>query len=258
MNRPGIIINGQFSMSETISYVVGGMFGDFIQSLSVIAETFYKTGKKGVVYLSEKGDTFRNGIESTYKDTYNMIMKQEYIQEYKIYHGEPVDIDLSLWRKNPHLYFQRNYVYNWYNIYKDTYRVEWGKHKWLNVPRDEKWENAVVINTTNYRFPCNIDFNALNRLYPDRLVFVSSDINQYHHFISKTSVQIPFCHCSTFDDLCIAINSCSLFVGSLSAPLTIAHACHTDRIIGFSNLVIDDQLNMGFDTIWKNVRYTVS
>jgi ADP-heptose:LPS heptosyltransferase len=35
------------------------------------------------------------------------------------------------------------------------------------------------------------------------------------------------------------INSCKLFIGNLSAPLTVAFACHKPNIVGF-NSSIDD------------------
>ena len=43
-----------------ISYVVGGLFGDFIHCLSIINENFYKFGRKGIIYISENfdGDKF--------------------------------------------------------------------------------------------------------------------------------------------------------------------------------------------------------
>ena len=59
---------------EPIKYIIGGMFGDFIQSLSVINETFYNTGRKGLLYISDGygGDPFRNGLQNTYP----VIIKQ--------------------------------------------------------------------------------------------------------------------------------------------------------------------------------------
>ena len=39
---------------EPITYKASGLLGDFIQELSVIAENFYKTGRKGILYLSNE------------------------------------------------------------------------------------------------------------------------------------------------------------------------------------------------------------
>jgi hypothetical protein len=237
-----------------VTYVAGGLFGDFIQSLSVINEIFYKTGRKGILYLSNKGDTFRNGLLNTYKDTYPVIINQNYIKDYKIYYNESYNINLTLWRKNPNLY-----KVNWYNLYKETYQVEWGKHSWLDAPIDEKWKDIILVNTTDYRWAFNIDFMLLNKQYPDKLIFIAADNIQYNHFIKTTSLKIPLYKFNDFQDLCIAIKSCKLFVGSLSAPLAIAHALNTDRIIGLCSPERKDDniLNTDLNILWNNVKYTV-
>jgi hypothetical protein len=67
----------------------------------------------------------------------------------------------------------------------------------------------------------------------------------YAFFVEKTGIIIPTVYTPpSFDALCVAINSCKLFVGALSMPLTIAHACQVPRIIGFSG-GNDDFFNIG-------------
>ena len=69
--------------------------------MSVICENFYKTGKKGELFitnLTDINDRFLFGIEYTYNDTYDIFYSQKYIKTYKIYNNETVDIDLSSWR----------------------------------------------------------------------------------------------------------------------------------------------------------------
>jgi hypothetical protein len=120
--------------TEYISYIAGGLFGDFIHQLSVIKEKYVLTNKKGILYISNNGEAFRLGLEDTYHKTYNLIISQDYIKEYKIYNGEPYDINLCSWRYNRFLYHD-----NWYRIFSDEYSIEWGKHQWLTVPKDNKW-----------------------------------------------------------------------------------------------------------------------
>jgi len=235
-----------------ITYVGGGLLGDFIQSMSVIFEKFYQTGRKGVLYISDKGDAFRNGLENTYNDTYEIISKQKYIKEYKMYNNEICDCDLTLWREHPKLF-----RVSWYDLYKEVYNVEWGTHAWLDVETNAKWNNIVLINTTHYRWPLNIDFNLLYQYHSDSIVFIGSDINQYIFFVNTTGLNIRFYECTRFTELCVAIKSCKLFVGSLSSPLSIAHALYKDRISSFCNIIGDNNLNTGLDRIWKNIRYAV-
>ena len=236
---------------EPIKYIIGGMFGDFIQSLSVINETFYNTGRKGLLYISLNygGDPFRNGLQNTYNDTYPVIIKQIYIMDYKIYNNESFDINLNDWRKCNKLFLQ-----NWHYIYKQTYHVEWGKHKWITVNNDEKWNNTIFINTTHYRGVIKLNFQSLYSKYNDKLIFISADINQYHSFTKISGLHIPYIQINSFTELCTMISSCKLFIGSLSAPLAVAHAVHSDRIIGLTT-DIDSVHNQQFEEIWDNVWY---
>jgi ADP-heptose:LPS heptosyltransferase len=135
--------------------------------------------------------------------------------------------------------------------------IEWGKHRWLDCPSDEKWKDTILINTTHYRWPINIDFSLLNEHYPGKLVFISANETDYNNFGQITSLQIPLYTFTDFQDLCIAIKSCKLFVGSLSAPLTIANAFHTDRIVGLCSENLDNTLNLGLTIIWDNIKYDV-
>ncbi len=243
---------------DPIRYLAGGMFGDFIQSLSVICEKFYQTGRKGILYLSNYGDKFRNSLDATYQDTYTVITSQPYIYSYSIYQSEKFNFNLTKWRENKLIYDgSSDTPNNWYDVYKDTYDIEWGKHKWLVVNNDETWNNRIVINTTNYRWPKNIDFQNLYQRFGEDLLFISATPKEYEYFIEQTGLQIEYKQTETFHDLCSIISSCKLFIGSLSAPMAIAHATHTDRIIGQGINNCEIKLNADLDKIWNNVYYKI-
>jgi len=232
---------------KPIKYLIGGKLGDFIQGLSVINEKFYETGKKGVLYISNYGDIFTNGLETTYNDVFFVIIKQPYVSDFKIYNNEAFDIYLNTW-----MYFPVNLKQNWYNIFKQTFNIEWGKRKWLKAPFNDEWENKIVINTTNYRWPNNIDFKLLKNTYRDELIFISSDINQYEFFKKQTNIDINYHNVENFVNLITIINSCKLFIGSPSAPLSIAHALHKDRVAGLTGG--DDDLYLKYlNEIFKNM-----
>jgi hypothetical protein len=235
LNEPVVVNLSDFSIpadepseifsQKPISYIVGGMFGDFIQSLSIICEKFYRTGRKGILYISERGDVFRNGLENTYNDTYNLIMKQKYIHDFKIYNNESYDVDLVAWRSNPRLFKQ-----NLYYTFSQTYCVPWGKTKWLEASFDDKWKNKVVINTTSYRY---IDYKELllNEYCNEELLFISSNKKEHEFFEAQTGIAIEYYEFKNFLELTTIINSCKLFIGSLSGPFCIANAMHKKRIL---------------------------
>lgn len=233
-----------------ITYIIGGLLGDFIQSLSVVCENFYNTGRKGIILISNKGDKFRNGLENTYKYTYGVIMNQKYVEDYKIYNGEHYDIDLTMWRNIRNLTSN-----NWHYNYSRLYNVNWGKHKWIEVENDSKWSNKVLINTTNYRWSY-LDLKPLYEKYKDDLLYISADINQYKFFCEKTKLPVEYCNITDFFELCTAISSCKLFVGNLSSPLYIAHSVGANRICALCG-GLDDKLNINLDKIWDNIYYSI-
>jgi hypothetical protein len=265
LNTPTIICLTDFFIPTSVSievfsqkpivYICGGFLGDFIHSLSVICENFYETGRKGILYISNHREAFKYGIEYTYNDVYSVIINQKYIQDFKIYDNEPFEVDLSLWRDSNLLYKQ-----NLYYIYKNTYNIEWGKRKWLDTIYDDKWIDKIIINTTSYRFPFNIDFDLLYKLYSVNLIFISFNKNEYDYFEQNTKLSIEYYEFKDFLDLTTIINSCKLFIGSLSAPLSIAHALHKPRICGLTNIgnnALDNIHNLELDTYLPNITYCV-
>jgi len=48
--------------TSPIIYKASGLLGDFILQLSVIAENYYKTGRKGILYISNE-EPFRFGLQ---------------------------------------------------------------------------------------------------------------------------------------------------------------------------------------------------
>jgi len=216
---------------KTINYCCGGLLGDFIHCLSVINENYLKTGRKGDLFLQNgcenprdrtQGHAFRRGVEYTYSDTYEVISQQTYINSYKIMTNEEIDINLNEWRIFPN-------CSNWYENYKYYYNVEWGIHKWLKLPNEPKWNNRILINTTDYSFPKNINFNILFEKYGSDLLFVATTEEHYNYFVQQTGLNIEFYKTETFTELCDVINSCKCIYGSYSAPLAIAGAFHKER-----------------------------
>ena len=233
---------------EPIAYISGGKLGDLIHNLSVINENFYKTGRKGILYLEDTNNRFHTGLKNTFNDTYDIISKEQYIKIYKIYEYESYDIDLNYWRKNPGVHYQ-----NFCDTYTQTYNVEWGKHKWIHISEiDYSLCDKVLINIPSERFT-NIDYTKFITEYgEDNVLFVCVDTNQHTHFVKRTNLNIQCLHVTTFTDLCIAINSCKLFIGSPSMPLSLANALFKDSIIIKHN--VDCKLHDDFNLVFENVK----
>ena len=218
-------------MTTTISYISGGKLGDFIQQMSIIYEKFLIDGRLAILYISERGDTFRHGVQQAYTDLSPIVSRQPYIKEFKIYQGEPYEIDLSSWRQ----YISQSPLETYLTWMKKEYSVDWGKHKWIcNIPKDSQWNDKIVINTTQYRFPDIENWFVNLRSHPkEKLVFVGFNLPDYHDFVRRTRFKIRFHNPLSLLDYTIILNSCQSFMGSLSAPLSIALSLHIPCNIGF-------------------------
>jgi hypothetical protein len=223
-----------------IYYTASGLLGDFITQLSVICENYYKTGQKGILTMTD-AIPFRRGLEATYNDIQSIVRSQPYIQEFTIEPASSCDIYLGSWRESSLMY-----KVNWYELLLHEYGTHFGKHKWIHTTNCWQWNSKVIIHITQYRFPVNLDYSAIVQEHGiENIVFLAMEETDHAFFVEKTGVFIPCVYTPpSFEDLCIAIHSCKLFVGALSMPLTIAHACRVPRIIGFSG-GHDDYFNIG-------------
>lgn len=209
--------------NNKISYIAGGRLGDFILQLSVIKMNYIKTGKKGILYLADIGDKFIRGLDIAYNDTKEIVLKQDYISDYKIYNGEKCEINLSSWRN---IVFSNEL--NWINLFRTTFNVDVGILKWIeNIPIKPELQGKILISHSIQRDNDNINLTELLSKYDtSSLHFICLDDEEYKNFINKTDLNIPYTICDDLMELFVSINSCELFIGNFSAPLCVALSLH--------------------------------
>jgi hypothetical protein len=195
---------------EPIKYKAGGLLGDFFNSLSVINEKFYETGRKGILYLSNDGEPFRHGLDKAYNDTYNIIHQQRYISKYFKYTGDQYNIDLTSWREIVYYTVNNRYL-SWIDVY-------------------------VIINSTPYGFPnertINILTNILKKDYSSNpIVFVCFDKSDYEFFKNKVDIMAYLHVAKTIDELLVILNSCKMSFLGFSAPAVFSNAMHCNQIL---------------------------
>jgi len=212
---------------SVIKYIASGRLGDFIYQLSVINENYINTGKKGILYITSNPEGFAHGLERAYNDTKDYIISLPYISEYKIHAGESYDINLSLWRNSKLLYKS-----HWNDIFKDVYNINWGSHPWLFSDKNKEFEDKILINCNNtQRFPRNINYKKLLEPYDlSKVIFVSQNESDYLHFNKITNITLKTYVPESITDYIRIINSCKIFIGSLSSPLTYAYGLHKKNI----------------------------
>ena len=233
---------------EPIKYICSGKLGDFIHLLSVINEKYLETGKKGILYISDTPESFHHGVEKAYSDTRIYVKKLPYIEDYLIHKGESFDVNLNAWRHNL-------YNSNWFQIFNNTYNVNWAANQWLFSEKIPELENTVLIGCGNtWRFPHNINFQSLFKKYESYdIVFISQHEGDYTFFNNTTKISLKFRKAESLEDLIKAINSCYCFIGSLSSPLAIAYGLHKKKVILLSdNCHMDNRHVKGLDSCLKD------
>jgi GR25 family glycosyltransferase involved in LPS biosynthesis/tetratricopeptide (TPR) repeat protein len=238
-----------------IRYVSGGRLGDFIHQLSVIQENYIKTGKKGILYISNTGDHFALGLERAYADIKSLILSQEYIYEFKIHNGEQCDINLSDWRYNKLIFHT-----HWHNLFKSQYDVEWGTHPWLAANNTKpEFNETILFHCSLNRFPETIDFLKLFEQYGiQNIKFITQDPLEHMKFLDRTGIELDVYNPTSLEDFVDTVGSCKLFIGCLSSPLTYALALHKESIILLPNNHSPDITHIkGLESIFPKLKIMV-
>lgn len=221
-------------------YLCSGRLGDFLNALSVINEKYRETGSKGILYISDQngGDNFKFGAKKAYEELYELIMKQNYIKDFKIYNNEQIDVNLNDWRNNFIDILTKDYelFYNWKNIFSIFYGIYWANTKWLNnIDYDESWSDKIVINMTTYRTASNI--NRIKRIVQENknnIYFITFDNGEYEYFIERFKLdkkEVKIYLLNSLDELCIIINSCKYPYLGISSFAVIANSLHKEHSI---------------------------
>ena len=230
----------------TIKYIAGGLLGDFVHQLSIINEKFRETGRKADLYLANIGDPFRFGLEKAYADTQKIVCAQPYISTYQIFNGESIDINLSEWRDSP-LVFKEN----WKIVFHSIYNVDWGSHSWLSLPKIPYYRDTIIISYTPRRpiKETEVFISLKNR----SVLFLTFDFNEYLEFSKITHTNFDCLKLNSLEQMASIINSCALFIGNMSAPLTLALATHKKCIVMFNDDV--EGFSMRYLNLYEGYSY---
>jgi hypothetical protein len=208
-------------------YIGAGMLGDFINSLGVCSVDYWQTGRKCVLYLTDKfGDPFRTGLEQSYEFTKDLVLSQPYICQYEIYNNQNFDVNLALYRSS-------NLVYksSWDKIFDSSFQIKgYGKYPWLEVPCNDEYSklygDTLLVNYSLNRAPMLSDFNLIRSINHAPIKYLALSDQQADTFFYYSRIILDKVSISTAFDLCQILQSCYCFIGNLSSPLAFATAMH--------------------------------
>jgi hypothetical protein len=121
----------------------------------------------------------------------------------------------------------------WSEIFSNMYQFPLTTtYPWIKFDSiNDKFVNKVVINRRfsssriNHEFP----YQQLIDYYKRNIIFIATSENDYENFPWKDDCE--FYKITDVNDWFTAINSCSLYIGNLSGPSSIASSLDKKRII---------------------------
>jgi hypothetical protein len=153
-----------------------------------------------------------------------LLLNQPLIETCDIYAGQPVDVDLTLFRRYPFNY-RTGHICRWY-FWVFGVNGDLGK-PWLQAEPDLSFNNAIVIaRSQRYRMP-GINYSFLNS-YP-RTVFVG--VEEEYLDMKKMIPNIEFRKVHDFLELASIIAGCKFFIGNQSFPFSVAEGLKKTRIL---------------------------
>lgn len=251
-------------VNTAINYVCGGKLGDLIHSIYVIMVKYLNTGQKGNLYITDKflphHGQFTTGVAQTYKELYNIIMAQDYINSFHILDASsPPEnyVDISAWYKSPLLF-----RVNWCQLVSSSCGVPEIPRKWLTLPNTNASNTPLVHEKIIiHRKPIpDTNFPWETILTKNKCTFATCNMEEYDNFKYKHLVQLQLC--SNLEEFVNVINNAKFFIGNQSSPLAFACALHKPclvELLDYADSVHykgETKNNPNFFWIQRNSRFT--
>lgn len=232
---------------DTISFKLYGNCGDLIYCLAGIRAVCQSLNKKAILYTELNVPAFyyegakhetkdKDGkqvmmSEETFKMMHPLVKHQPYVEDYRIWKGEKVTVDLTRMHREfvnmPYGNIARWSSYLFPDMWSDL------SQPWLEIPFSEEIQNefsgTIIVNrTARYNNP-HISFYFL-REHQDKLLFVGTE-KECQDFNEKWELNIPYLKVYSFLHLAQVINSCKFFMGGQSFTYSLAESLKVPRIL---------------------------
>jgi hypothetical protein len=155
---------------------------------------------------------------------------QPFIDEVKLWEGEPIDWDLNAIRMvnvgMPHTSINRWYFYAFPNLTCDLSEV------WMEVPDSEKdfAKGKILINRTErYHAGDHIDFGFI-KPFEDDCLFIGT-MREYNNFCMNYDLNIRKINVNDFLEYAQAVKQCKFYLSNQSQGFQIAEGLKKPRIL---------------------------
>jgi len=248
---------------------IGGRLGDIIMYLSMCKYISLKLNTSCDVYLAD--DDFRTNklhrtCEQTYKDVYNLIKSQSYVNDFKLYEeNQEIDVDLTNFRKFRHIPSMIQQLFTWPEVFIRLYfdqntnkpikpckdkkseyffkKLLTGTHNnetitggWLTPTATyEEYSNSLIISRSNYR-PTPDDFivsqyHKIIEPYKDNVYFACYEKHEFVDFKRQFNAPVEPIFVSNLEQWWNIIGSCELFLCNMTSSACFAYGLNQNRIL---------------------------
>jgi hypothetical protein len=216
-------------------FLCGGLLGDFIHSLYALKNLCKQHDIRARLYIADtsygihRTNNFRCSIEETYEYCKDLIMSQDYIEEFAILPRKSTEplINLDMWRD------AREYK-TWSRLLSEYYRFPiTSPYRWIDVPTsNENTSDNILIHRSLTRKTNRFDWRKiLDRNDKISFVVTGDDMREYEDFVSCfPKYNVGYIKTKTLYDLAAAMRGCKVFIGNQSMPFALASALDIPRI----------------------------
>lgn len=264
---------------NTQNFTICGKLGDFMHMMFGMKHLCEKNNTKANIYLYHVTGGFEFGTETAYKELYDLVMSQPFVESFQMLHEDeykivsagshsisgPIEVyhpklvsegytHLEGFMRSPHLY-----KHCWSEIFALTFGFDLGgDYKWIEFDKiDPYFQDKVIINRRYSHSRINNDFpyGDIFEAYKGNVVFIGTEKKDHDLFPYKDECE--FYQITDVNHWFTTINSAALYVGNLSGPSSIASALDRPRIIELP--ATGDAMHwMGEENYSKNIGWYVN
>ena len=220
--------------------------GDLIAMMAGLAHCAKRSGRPAVIYQRLNMPAYYyEGAEHPIRDgngemvtmnkaTFDLMKPlvewQPYVEKFKQYKGETVDIDLDASRDRKLVPLPAGDLHFWTTMVAPQFAGDYGE-RWLHFPplADNPHKGKIVINRTS-RWPNNFVHYYFLRPYADQIVFVGLE-QEWRDFCTKWEISVEYQPVVDFLHLAQLIGEAKFFMGNQSLCWHIAEGLKVKRIL---------------------------
>lgn len=233
-------------MSDFVRYKTSSPAGDLISFLPGIRQIYRESGRRAIIY--QRLDMVGGGYVGALHPFSNelgepvcmpkimfdmlrpLLLSQEYIEDFIIYTGQPIDTDMDkirmeIFTNQPKGSLNRWPAYAFPNMATDL------SEAWIELPPIYKpihSDNIIINHTDRYR-NYSLNYFFLKK-YESNIIFAGLTAER-DMFCKEWKLDVPRLEVNDFFELAHEINACKFFAGCQSFCFQLAEAMKVPRVL---------------------------